>query len=28
MITAERAKSWVPWSERIPYNPLIPVSAD
>jgi ABC-type sugar transport system substrate-binding protein len=28
MITAERAKRWVPWSERIPYNPLIPVSAD
>jgi hypothetical protein len=22
MITPERAAAWVPWPERIPYNPL------
>jgi ABC-type sugar transport system substrate-binding protein len=24
MITPERAAAWVPWQQRIPYNPLIP----
>jgi ABC-type sugar transport system substrate-binding protein len=24
MITPERAATWVPWPERIPYNPLRP----
>jgi ABC-type sugar transport system substrate-binding protein len=24
MITPERAAAWVPWRQRIPYNPLIP----
>jgi len=24
MITAERAAAWVPWQQRIPYNPLLP----
>jgi len=24
MITPERAAAWVPWQQRIPYNPLLP----
>ena len=24
MITPERARAWVPWSDRIPYHPLLP----
>jgi ABC-type sugar transport system substrate-binding protein len=24
MITPDRAASWVPWQQRIPYNPLLP----
>jgi ABC-type sugar transport system substrate-binding protein len=28
MITPERAASWVPWQDRIPYNPLKPLEED
>ena len=24
MITPDRAASWVPWQQRIPYHPLLP----